>query len=144
QQPQQQQPPGQQQASRGAPCPVPYQDACLDARAPADLVQDGRDLFAQGSYDNGFTMYERAAGRGYGPAMTAWAQLIDPATFQPRHGCTRPTRARAVELYARALAAGAAAAEPLRQALLQRLRAQAESGGPGSADARRILERVGR
>jgi hypothetical protein len=123
---------------------VPYQDACLDARGPQDLVQDGRDLFAQGSYDNGFMMYERAAGRGFGPAMTAWAQLIDPATFQPGRGFTRANPERAIELYTAAIAAGDQAAEPLRQALLQRLRTQADSGGQGAADARRILERFGR
>ncbi len=129
---------------RTAPCPVPYDPACLTARAPEDLVQDARDLYAQGSYDNGFMMYEAAAERGYGPAMTAWARLIDPISFQPGRGFTRPNPERAIELYTRAMAAGDATAEPLRQALLQRLRTQADSGGPGAADARRILERFAR
>src|SRR5262249_2530510 len=103
QEPQRQDQARQEGRPRGAPCPVPYQDACLDARAPEDLFRDGRELFAQGSYDNGFTMYERAAGRSYGPALTAWAQLIDPASFQPGRGFTRPNPERAIELYTRAI-----------------------------------------
>jgi hypothetical protein len=123
---------------------VPYQDDCLNTRSVEDLVQDGHDLYAQGSYDNGFTMYERAASRGSGPAMTAWAQLIDPASFQAGHGFTRPNPERAMELYTAAIAAGDSTAEPLRQALLQRLRTQADSGGAGAAEARRIVERFTR
>ena len=76
--------------------------------------------------------------------MTAWAQLIDPASFQPGRGFTRANPERAIELYTAAIAAGDQAAEPLRQALLQRLRSLADSGVQGAADARRILERFGR
>lgn len=121
-------------------CTSPYDERCLAARSPEDILRDAQALMAQGSLDAGLLMLEYVVQRGHAPGMVALGRLYDPVGFQPGRPFQRPNPRRAGELYGRALAAGDPDAAALRDGLLAWLRADIAAGGATAEDSRRTLE----
>lgn len=133
-------PPAAPVVEQAPACSSPYDERCLAARAPEDLLRDAQALMSQGSLDAGLLMLEYLVQRGHAAGMVALGRLYDPVGFQPGRPFQRPNPRRAGELYARALAAGDPDAGGLRDGLLAFLRADIAGGGATAEESRRTLE----
>ncbi len=90
---------------------------------------------AEGRHDDAFVLFEEAADRGHGPAMTAVGRMYDPNGFLPGKPFANPDPRSAARFYRDAARAGDPGAEAPRAALREALEAQARSGNGTAASA---------
>ncbi len=116
--------------------------ASLVNRSPEEVFRMGETLWNQGSYDVALLLFEDSSRRGYGPAHTRIGKLYDPASFQAGRPFQRPNPRKAIEHFDAAANAGDAAARPLREALVQRLRETARGSDAGAREAQTIIQEL--
>ncbi|MBL8836748.1 MAG: hypothetical protein JNL66_10900 [Alphaproteobacteria bacterium] len=116
--------------------------ASLVNRSPEEVFRMGETLWNQGSYDVALLLFEDSSRRGYGPAHTRIGKLYDPATFQAGRPFQRANARKALEHFDAAAAAGDAAARPLRQALVERLRETARGSDAPAREAQTIIQEL--
>jgi len=120
------------------PPPVPVWPDGTDALSPADVVARAPDPAgihavalrrqAEGKHDDALVLFEEAAERGHGPAMTAVARMYDPNGFVPGRPFQNSDPRAAAKYYRDAARAGDPAAEAPRAALRAMLEGLAASG----------------
>lgn len=116
--------------------------ASLVNRSPEEVFRMGETLWNQGSYDVALLLFEDSSRRGYGPAHTRIGRLYDPASFQAGRPFQRPNMRKAIEHFDAAAAAGDAAARPLREALVQRVREAARGSDAAAREAQAIVQEL--
>lgn len=106
-------------------------DVIARAPDPAAMRAEGERRLNSARKDDGLLLLEAAADRSDPAAASALARLYDPVVFQPGGPIPRPDARQAARYY-RDAARGGADVAAARDALRQRLQAQAQNGDLGA------------
>ncbi len=134
--------PAPEQTRREAPPPPPppgpvwpdgtdglsLQDVVTRAANPAGIHAVALRRQAEGKHDDALVLFEEAAERGHGPAMTAVARMYDPNGFVSGRPFVNSDARAAAKYYRDAARAGDPAAEAPRAALRATLETLTASG----------------